>query len=62
MTTEELRARFESKCPPPVGTHWDGDHYTGTKNAVGSFANATIWNDMYRGFLLGWAEAMGVLK
>lgn len=53
MTADELRAKFETKFPVPEGVHWDGDHYTGTKNIVGSFSNATIWNDTYRGFALG---------
>ena len=63
MNADQLRANFERKNPLPDGVHWDGDHYAGTHDKIGSFANATIWNDMLRGYLQGWADcALEVLK
>lgn len=56
MNAETIRANFERKNPLPNGVHWDGDHYMGTKDLIGSFANATIWNDMLRGYLQGWSD------
>ena len=60
---DQIRTKFETRNPLPDGVHWDGDHYNGNRSVIGSFSNASIWNDMLRGYLQGYSDALlGELK
>ena len=60
---DQIRTKFETRNPLPDGVHWDGDHYNGNRSVIGSFSNASIWNDMLRGYLQGYSDALlGDLK
>lgn len=52
LSLDQLRTTFESHMPLPAGVTWDGDHYTGCVEVIGSFRNATTWDDMWRGVLV----------
>lgn len=56
ISKDQLRKTFEAHMPLPLGVKWDGDHYLGTKEVIGSFRNATSWDDMYRGYLIAVKE------
>lgn len=47
---DQLRESFERLFPLPDGVTWDGDHYLGRYEVVGSFTNATVWSHLWRGY------------
>ena len=51
MNEQQIRETFEAHYPLPNGVWWMGEHYTGTKDVIGSFRNASEWDAMWRGFM-----------
>ena len=51
MNETVLRHIFEDRYPLPTGVWWMGEHYTGTKDLIGSFRNASEWDALWRGFM-----------
>lgn len=50
MSIDDCRAEFEKAFPLPVGIRWDGDHFEADREVIGSYANATVWSHMWRGW------------